>query len=156
MRRTDKEIADRSEIDAVIRGSDVCRLAFAVADEPYVVPVSFGYDGLNLYFHTADAGRKIDCIAANPRVCFELERDVRLVTHPERACKWSFSFESVIGYGTVHELRSPEEKAAGLDHIMAHYSGREWRFDPVVLASTRVWRVAIHSVTGKRAVHKDV
>lgn len=154
MRRNDKEISDRSEIDAIIRGSEVCRLAFAVGDEPYVVPVSFGYDGHSLYFHTADRGRKIDCIAANPRVCFELERNVRLVTHPEKACSWSFSFESVIGYGTVHELGSGEEKAAGLNHIMAHYSGREWRLDPVAVDGTRVWRVAVLSVAGKRATHK--
>lgn len=156
MRRNDKEIVDRAEIDAIIRGSRVCRLAFAVADEPYVVPVSFGYDGRYLYFHTAGTGRKIDCITANNRVCFELERNVQLVTHPDKACKWSFSFESVIGYGTVHELRSTEERTAGLNQIMIHYSGREWEFDPAVLATTRVWRVEIRSVTGKRATHKDV
>jgi nitroimidazol reductase NimA-like FMN-containing flavoprotein (pyridoxamine 5'-phosphate oxidase superfamily) len=155
MRRSDKEITSRSEVDAIIRGSDVCRLAFAVKDEPYIVPVSFGYDGHSLYFHTAEVGKKIDCIAANNRVCFELERDVRLVSHAEKACKWSFSFESVIGYGTVHELHSPEEKAKGLDHIMAHYSGREWQYDPAVLASTRVWRVSILTVSGKRAEHKQ-
>jgi len=39
---------------------------------------------------------------------------------------------------------------------MAHYSGREWELDPLVLARTRVWRVAILSVSGKRAEHKDV
>jgi len=155
MRRTDKEITDRSEIDGIIRGSTVCRLAFAVGEEPYVVPVSFGYDGDNLYFHSAATGKKIDCIAANNRVCFELERNVQLVTHPGMACKWSFSFESVIGYGTVHELDSPGERAAGLNHIMAHYSGREWELDPAVLATTRVWRVEVLSVSGKRATHKE-
>ena len=155
MRRTDKEITSRTEIDAVIRGSNVCRLAFAVADEPYIVPVSFGYDGQSLFFHTAEAGKKIDCIAANNRVCFELERDVRLVIHPDTACKWSFSFESVIGYGTVHELHSLEEKASGLNHIMTHYSGREWHLEPTALAGIRVWRVAVLSLSGKRAEHKQ-
>jgi uncharacterized protein len=156
MRRTDKEITNRSEIDGIIRGSTVCRLAFAVGDEPYVVPVSFGYDGQSLYFHTAGTGRKIDCIAANNRVCFELERNVELVTHPEKACKWSFSFESVIGYGTVHELESSEDRAAGLNQIMVHYSGREWELDPSILATTRVWRVEILSVTGKWATQKEL
>ena len=155
MKRADREITSRDEIDAIIRGSDVCRLAFAVADEPYIVPVSFGYDGRNLYFHTARSGKKIDCIAANNRVCFEFERNVRIVAHPAKACGWSFSFESVIGFGEVHELHAPKEKTRGLNHIMDRYSGREWEFDPAVVRGIRVWRVSISSVSGKRAEHKE-
>ena len=156
MRRTDREIAGRAEIDEIIRGADVCRLAFAVGDEPYMVPVSFGYDGASLYFHTAEKGKKIDCTAANNRVCFEFERNVRLISHPEKACKWSFTFESIVGFGTVHELHSPDDKAMGLNHIMAHYSGREWELDRDVVRGTRVWRISISSVSGKRAEHKEV
>ncbi|MGB5749144.1 MAG: pyridoxamine 5'-phosphate oxidase family protein [Desulfobacterales bacterium] len=155
MRKSEREIASREEIDAIIRGSDVCRLAFAVADEPYIVPVSFGYDGDRLYFHTAGTGRKIDCIAANNRVCFEVERNVQLVKDDEKPCRWSFSYESVIGFGEVCELQSPEAKARGLNHIMEHYSGRAWEFDSAAMKTTRVWQVSISSVTGKRAEHKD-
>jgi nitroimidazol reductase NimA-like FMN-containing flavoprotein (pyridoxamine 5'-phosphate oxidase superfamily) len=155
MRRTDREIRDREEIDAIIRGCDVCRLAFAVADEPYIVPVSFGYDGESLYFHTAETGKKIDCIAANNRVCFELERNVRLVEHPDAACKWTFSYESVIGFGTVHEIRSPEQRIMGLDQIMRHYSGRGWELEPTAVKGTRVWQIVISSLSGKRSRHKD-
>ena len=56
MRRTDKEIPSRGEIDAVIRGCQVCRIALALENEPYIVPVSFGYDGASLFFHTAGSG----------------------------------------------------------------------------------------------------
>jgi len=45
MRRRDKEVCTRGEIDAVIRAADVCPLALARSDEPYLVPVSFGSDG---------------------------------------------------------------------------------------------------------------
>lgn len=155
MRRADREISSRAQIDAIIRGSEVCRLAFAVSDEPYLVPVSFGYDGNRLYFHTAKKGRKIDCIAGNNRVCFEMERNVRLVKHPQKPCKWSFSFESVIGFGTVHELSAPEKKAKGLNFIMEHYSGREWEFTEADVRNTRVWEISIASVTGKRSEEKQ-
>ena len=155
MRRTDKEITSRSEIDEIIRDSDVCRLAFAVSDEPYLVPVSFGFDGKNLYFHTAKTGHKIDCIAANNRVCFEFERNVGLVRHTHKSCKWSFSFESVIGFGVVHELRSPEQKTKGLNHIMKHYSDREWEYTEAEVRSTRVWKIMISSVSGKRGERKE-
>jgi nitroimidazol reductase NimA-like FMN-containing flavoprotein (pyridoxamine 5'-phosphate oxidase superfamily) len=155
MRRTDRDISSRGDIDAIIRSSDVCRLAFAVSDEPYLVPVSFGYDGHSLYFHTAKTGKKLDCIAANNRVCFEMERNVRLVTDDRKPCKWSFSYESVIGFGTVHELSSPELKAKGLNCIMEHYSGREWEFKGAEVSTTRVWEIRITSVSGKRSEHKE-
>jgi nitroimidazol reductase NimA-like FMN-containing flavoprotein (pyridoxamine 5'-phosphate oxidase superfamily) len=122
-----------------------------VSDAPYVVPVAFGYDGHDLYFHTARTGKKIDCMAANPCVCFEMERNVHLLRHPRNPCKWSFAFESVIGYGTTHELRSAAEKAAGLNHVLAHYSGGHHQVDGPALDRTRVWKVSISSLTGKRS-----
>lgn len=155
MRRADKEITSREEIDSIIRGCEVCRLAFAVVNEPYLVPVSFGYDGADLYFHTARTGRKIDCMQANSRVCFEVERNVQLVRDAERPCEWTFAFESVIGFGTVHELTSHEDKERGLNLIMEHYSGRHWRFGTPATSSVRVWRVVIESITGKRSDHKE-
>ena len=154
MRRMDKEITTRSEIDEVIHGCQVCHLGFAVDGEPYVVPVSFGYDGVAVYFHTAREGRKIDFIRSNPRVCLQFERDVNLVMNDSDACKFTFSFESVIGYGDVVELLDSEEKAKALNRVMLHYSGREWQFTSSIVANTRVWRVPISVVTGKRSQQK--
>jgi len=154
MRRRDKEITSRQEIDAIIRTALVCRIALADGNEPYVVPLSFGYDGAALFIHTAKSGRKIDFIEANSRVCFELEANVSLKTDDRDACKWTFEFESVIGYGAITELETAEDKARGLNQIMLHYSGREWDIDDAASATTRVWRIDIESVTGKRSHEK--
>ena len=154
MRRQDKAISNREEIDRIIRSALVCRIAFADGDEPYMVPLSFGYDGEAVYIHTAKTGRKLDFIAANNRICFELETNVSIQTDERDACKWTFAFESVIGYGTISELRSSDEKSRGLNQIMQHYSGREWDIDETATATTRVWRIEIESVTGKRSQEK--
>ncbi len=154
MRRHDKEIVPREEIDAVIHAADVCRLGFAIENEPYVVPISFGYDGAALFIHTAGRGRKIDCIDRNNRICFELEANVQIKTDETDACKWTFEFESVIGYGVVTELTTAEDKTHGLNQIMEHYSGRQWEIPPTETATTRVWRIEIESLTGKRSVEK--
>ena len=154
MRRHDKEIRSRTEIDAIIRKADVCRLAFARDNEPYLVPVSFDFDGERIFFHTAPRGRKIDFIESNSRVCFEFEANVTLVKNSEDACAWTFSFQSVIGYGTVCELDSTEEKNHALNQIMRHYSGREWDIPEHRTATTRVWRIDIDEVTGKQSVEK--
>jgi uncharacterized protein len=155
MKRREKEIRSREEIDAVIERSPVCRLAMAVEDEPYVVPLSFGYDGEHVYFHSAGEGRKIDFIERNDRVCFEFESEVEVVEHAENACQWTFFFESVIGYGRVAELVSPEEKERGLGIIMRHYSDRAWSIRAKGLRRTRVWCIAIESLTGKRNRRED-
>jgi nitroimidazol reductase NimA-like FMN-containing flavoprotein (pyridoxamine 5'-phosphate oxidase superfamily) len=154
VRRRDREISSRREIDEIIRSALVCRIAFADDNEPYVVPVSFGYDGEAIFVHTATSGRKIDFIGINNRVCFELEANVSIQSDDRDACAWTFAFESVIGYGTVIELESAEDRAFGLNQIMLHYSDREWDIDEAAAATTRVWRIDIESVTGKRSEEK--
>jgi len=155
MRRQDREITDRAEIDWLLGQAKVCRVAFAVGDRPYIVPLSPGYDAEAnvLFFHTARDGRKIDCIEANPRVCFEVEGTAEVKAGDERGCSWSVRYESAIGYGTMVELVSPAERDHALRFIMRQQAGREadWVFTPEMLDATRVWRLAIDSVTGKRS-----
>jgi uncharacterized protein len=151
VRRRDKEITDRARIDEIIRGSLVCRVAMAKDNAPYLVPLSFGYDGRAIYLHTAGAGRKIEYWLANPQVCFEFERGVEVRRDPHTACKWSFNFESVIGYGTLSEVTSPAGKEHAMNEIMRQYSGQTWSFEPGAVAKVRVWKIAIRSLTAKQA-----
>jgi uncharacterized protein len=150
MRRTDREIQSREGIDQVIHAAGVCHLGLSNQDHPYIVPVSFGYDGTNIYFHTAAQGMKIDYMTANPRVCFEMEQDVRVVPDEEQACKWGQLFTSVIGFGTVHEITDPPGRLAAMNQVMQHYSGKHWQFDPETFAQVRLWCISIESLTGKR------
>jgi uncharacterized protein len=156
VRRVDKAITDRKQIEAIIRDSLVCRLALTNDQVPYLVPVSFGYDGAALYLHTAPEGRKIEYFTANPRVCFEFERGVEVRRDPLLACKWSLNYESVIGYGTISEVSDPAEKERALNCIMRQYSGKDWTFDAADVAKTRTWKITISSLTGKRSKPKAV
>lgn len=152
MLKKDKEVADRKSIDDIIRGAQVCRIALAVNNQPYIVPLSFGYDGEAIYFHTALEGLKIDMIMANPRVCFEFEKNVRLINSGGLTCNWSFSYESVIGFGTVQELTEKRGKDFGLQQILAQYSGRaDWPFEAGQVDKTRVWKLTIESLTAKKS-----
>ena len=153
MHRQEKEISDRSAIDEIILDCDVVRLALARENIPYLIPLNFGYDGRHLYIHTARRGRKIDFIEANPQVCFEFERRVQVLQNDTRACKWSCAFESVIGSGVIFELRDFEKKIHGLSQIMQHYDRRAWTFDKAVVEKTRIWRIQIQGLCGKRSKH---
>jgi nitroimidazol reductase NimA-like FMN-containing flavoprotein (pyridoxamine 5'-phosphate oxidase superfamily) len=152
MRRNEKEIIDRGQIDAIINASQVCRVALAKDNQPYLVPLSFGYDGRAIYLHTAVEGKKIDYFEANNRVCVEFERSVRLKPDEKKACKWSICYESVIGDGTIQELTALEDKQYGLNQIMRHYSGKDWDFDSKVMAKARLWKITITSLCGKHTI----
>ena len=78
------------------------------------------------------------------------ERNLKLVKNADKACKWTFWYECVIGYGTIFELIELEEKEYGLNRIMDQYSGKQWEFDEGHLELTRVWKILISSMTGKR------
>lgn len=151
MRRSDREIKDRSAIDRILRGSQVCRIGLAVDGQPYVVPVCFGYDGNCLFFHSASNGRKIDMIRRNPRVCFEVDVVNELV-EADVACGWSMRYESVIGFGTAQVLDDPKEKETALAVIMAQYSDRGFDFPLPAIDQVCVVRIAIESLTGKQRI----
>jgi nitroimidazol reductase NimA-like FMN-containing flavoprotein (pyridoxamine 5'-phosphate oxidase superfamily) len=150
MRRIDRQIPDRETIDQIIATAGVCRLGLSNRDQPYVIPVSFGYDGKAIYFHTAMEGMKIEYMTANPRVCFEMEQDVRVVRNEQVACKWGQLFSSVIGFGTVQEITEQPSRLAAMNQVMQHYSGKNWEFDPETFAQVRLWRISIDQLTGKR------
>lgn len=150
MRRADKQIADQNEIDGIIRQSRVCRLAMADGDQPYVVPLNFGYDPPCLFFHSADQGRKLDILRKNPKVCFAFDH-LEKIEKDATACDWGAAFVSVIGEGTAQILEGAEEKVAGLKAIMAQYSNRSFDFPLESLEKTAVIRVTISSMTGKRS-----
>jgi nitroimidazol reductase NimA-like FMN-containing flavoprotein (pyridoxamine 5'-phosphate oxidase superfamily) len=151
MRRADKEIKDKEQLAHIISQCQVCRLGLAKDNIPYILPVSFGYDGAALYFHTAKVGRKIEFMSANPHVCFEFEHGVQPVPHGSNPCDWTFSFRSVIGYGTVQELTDPLAMNAGLGLIMKQYSPWTGTFTAESMAAIKVWKINIESMTGKQS-----
>lgn len=156
MQRTEQEITSRSHINLIIQKSTICRLAFCQNNRPYLVPLSFGYDGEKIYFHTSQEGMKIDYLRQNNQVCFELEYEVKILENAQKACGWSVSFFSVIGFGKVSEIFIDDEKVNALNHIMRHYSNRTWRFEKKSIDSCRLWMIEIISMTGKKSVDKDI
>lgn len=153
MRRAEREVTRRDEIDTIIRQSDVCHLAFIDGLYPYVIPISFGYDGRSLYVHTAGEGKKLDCIAENDRVCFQFDCDVYLKRLSEAGCDWTFAYQSVIGFGRIRELTEKQDKILALDAIMTQYvrSKESFTYRDSSIEKTRTWAIDIESLTGKRS-----
>ena len=62
MRRKDKEIKDKAEIESIIKRATVCRIGLSENNVAYIVPMNFGYKDNSLYFHSAPMGKKIEII----------------------------------------------------------------------------------------------
>ncbi len=123
MRRKEKEITEKAEIEQILRGAMVCRLAMSVDDQPYMVPLCFGYKDGNLYSHCAREGMKLEFLEKNNKVCFECDMGHEVV-RSDRPCEWGMKGLSVIGFGRAHLLDTPEAKREALGLIMEHYGGK--------------------------------
>jgi uncharacterized protein len=153
MRRKEREIKEILDLELIISRSDVCRVAFAETNLPYIVTMNFGYSGGDhpcFYFHCAKEGRKLEMMKKNNFVCFELDTDHEIY-EGENGCDWGMKFSSIVGYGKISVLQEKESRIYGLDCIMAHYSDRtDFSYDERVLGNTTILRLEIEEMTGKR------
>ncbi|MBN1267180.1 MAG: pyridoxamine 5'-phosphate oxidase family protein [Anaerolineales bacterium] len=148
MRRAEKELAESTQIEEILRKADVIRLALFDGKEPYIVPLLYGYDGEQLYFHSAGEGRKIEILRSNPRVCFECEIDVR-IKPSDKICSWSLQYRSVVGYGVVRFLTDPAEKRKAMETLLDHYTDPPYDIEDTTLQRTCMFVVEIESLCGK-------
>jgi hypothetical protein len=149
MRRRDREIADRAEIDAIIHSGKVMCLALADGDTPFAVPVFYAYDGTSLYFHSARVGTKIDIMKRNPSVCFVISVDHGVI-ESDAACDFEARHRTVVGLGRAIFVEEEAEKTKALDRIVARFSTERFAYPKSNLGATAVIRIAIASLKGKK------
>lgn len=157
MRRSDREIRDFDEILEVMKKCDVCRIAMQGDEYPYVIPLNFGMavegQQVTLYFHGAQTGMKYELLSKNNKVCFEMDCGHMLFTDMEKG-NCTMCYESVIGYGVLEDV--PEKgKREALDILMEHYPvPAGFHYNEAVVAQTRVLKLTVESMTGKRREKK--
>jgi nitroimidazol reductase NimA-like FMN-containing flavoprotein (pyridoxamine 5'-phosphate oxidase superfamily) len=153
MRRDDRKITDFKVIKSIFEEADVCRVAFADNNIPYIVTMNYGFilGEINLlYFHCAPVGRKIEMLKKNDQVCFELDTDHSLYK-AKKACGWGMNFRSVVGYGKLSIVEDIGERKMALDLIMNHYGGEgNYDYPDSQMAKTTILRLDISEMTGKQ------
>lgn len=152
MRRNEREISEIKEIEKIISKSDVCRIALANDNIPYMVTMNFGYSsisGKKIYFHCSLEGRKLEMIVKNNYVCFEFDTGHKLC-EGKNACDFGMSYQSVVGWGRISLISDDDEKKEGLTTIMEHYTGRrDFSYKSRVFDRTLVLRLDIIEMAGK-------
>jgi len=149
MRRKEREITDRAEIDAVIRSAKVMHLALADNNIPFLVPVFYAYDALALYFHSARAGTKIEIMKRNNNVCFEISVDHGVI-ESDAACSFEAKHRTVVGFGKATFIEDEAEKIKVLDMIVAQFSNKKFEYPKTNLNRAAVIRIDVESIKGKK------
>ena len=67
------------------------------------------------------------------------------------ACRYSYAFSSIVGYGRVEFAEDNEEKRQGLDVIMQHQTGRSgFTYNDASLSVAEVFHVRADSFEASR------
>ena len=153
MRRSDREITDKKQIEEFIAEEQILRIAFYDDGDIYLVPVNYGYTYENekyaFYFHGAKAGRKYELSKLRPEVGFEIDGKYQLLKN-EMACGFSASFQSVIGTGTLQLVEDAEEKKIGLNAVMKQTTQKaEWSYNEELFHAVAVFRLDVHKLSCK-------
>jgi nitroimidazol reductase NimA-like FMN-containing flavoprotein (pyridoxamine 5'-phosphate oxidase superfamily) len=96
---------DAKIIEDLLRNQLIGRLGINGNPWPYVVPVSYAYDGEYVYGFTQE-GKKVDLLRQRPEVCFEVE-DTQDISN----------WKTVIAWGRFEELQETALREHAIDML---------------------------------------
>jgi nitroimidazol reductase NimA-like FMN-containing flavoprotein (pyridoxamine 5'-phosphate oxidase superfamily) len=149
VRRKDRAITDRTEIDAILHEGKVMHLAMSLNDRPFLVPLFYAYDGHALYFHSAQHGTKIEILKKNPHVCFEVSLDQGVIPN-DKACDFEARHRTVIGMGTAVFVEDEQQKRHALNAVVGRFTQKKFTYPAPMFAHTAIVRIEIESLKGKK------
>ena len=136
----------KAECYEVLRRAHLARLACCRDDHPYIVPISYDFDGEHLYSFST-LGQKIVWMRANPHVCVEVD-DIE-----DR-----FHWTTVLVFGRYEELRTPVEHELARERARRLFEHREEWWQPAAAKAgppehhvPLVYRIVINQLSGRRA-----
>ena len=145
-------VTDPDQILHILDTAKVLHLGLSVNDEPYVVPMNYGYtmeDGrLVLYLHSAVKGKKLDMMRANPRVFFSIDCD-RMPFEGRVPCQYGLVYSSIMGKGTATIVEDVEEKKQAMTLLMTTQTGKDFTFEDRLVSIVAVIRIDVAEFTAK-------
>lgn len=138
-----------TKIQDILSSQVLGRLACTDGKQPYIVPVTYTYDGKYIYGQTNE-GMKLKILRKNPTVCFEVDMmtDMR-------------NWQSVVVYGKFEELKNKEGEEARkilFDRVFqlmtsstVHAYGHEinGKVDDTTRIKFVMYRIKIKRITGR-------
>jgi uncharacterized protein len=117
-----------TETEEILKRQVIGRLGCHADSVTYVVPISYAYDGKDIYVHTYE-GMKLKMMRKNPHVCFETD-----------TMKDMANWQSVVAWGEFEELTEPGERNKALQILLGRklpllssittHLSKDWPFSP--------------------------
>ena len=152
MTKRELQITDEVQIRNILDTAKVLHLGLAVDNEPYVVPMNYGYTMENgklvLYLHSAQKGKKLDMMRANPKVFFEMDCDW-VPFEGEKPCQYGLGYSSIMGCGTAQIVEDVEEKIKAMSALMKTQTGKDFSFNERLVSIVAVIRIDVVEYTAK-------
>ena len=153
MTRRERQIFDIDKILEILKKSKVVHIGMVDGDEPYVVPMNYGYtyenEKLTLWLHGATTGRKLDVIRKNPKVFFEMECDL-IPFEGDVACKYGLSYSSLMGKGIATIIEDSEEKQKALSLLMKTQVDMDFQFNEKLASVVGIIKIEVSEFTAKQ------
>lgn len=148
MRRTDRSLSE-AEARQIMAEAAYGFLATVGEDGwPYAVPVNHVLAGDILYFHSAQAGHKLENLAHEERVAFSAVTRAEIV--PQEV---TTHYRSAIAFGRASLVEDPAEKLRALELLGSRFcAGFETEIQEEIRKHgprTAVVRILIERITGK-------
>lgn len=152
MTRRERQVTDINEIIKILDNSKVLHLGLVDGDEPYVVPMNYGYtyknEKLTIWLHCARQGRKLDIMKVNPKVFFEMEYGITPF-EGEVACKYGITYSSIMGRGVATIIEDVETKKIALSSLMKTQTGKDFEFEDRMAEVVGVVKIDVLEFTAK-------
>ncbi len=152
MRRKNQSLSP-ADCAAILRQGTSGVLALLGDDGyPYAVPLSYVYDGQNIYFHSAKTGHKLDAVRAHAKASFCVIGQDDIVPQ-----EYTTYFRSVIAFGTVRILEDEAEKRRAIQALALKYAPEDSEENREA-AINREWvplcllELSIEHLSGKEAI----
>ena len=153
MTRREQQVTDINEIIGILEKSKVVHVGMIDGDEPYVVPMNYGYtledEKLTLYLHGAKRGRKIDVLRTNPKVFFEMCCDITPF-EGDGACRYGITYASIMGRGIATLVEDVEEKKKALSVLMKTQTDKDFSFEDKLTTVVSIIRIDTLEFTAKK------
>ncbi len=151
LRRKDRAMSTRREMELLLERMPVGRLAVTTEEGPYIVAVNHLFFEGSIYFHSGLAGRKMEALRAESRVCFLVDEIGPQVLW-EKGCGIGQVYKSVVCFGKAEFVDGQVEKRRILEKMVQKYVPSGYVVSPMKdqnIEITAVVRIVIESMSGK-------
>jgi uncharacterized protein len=152
VREPDRGVYDREAIYRILDEGFICHVGFAVDEQPYVIPTSYGRVGENLYIHGSAASRMLRNLDKGVAVCVTVTLLDGLVL-ASSIFNHSMNYRSVVVLGTATLVNDPAEKLEALQSLSEHILPGRWaesrQPNERELKATSVLRLQINEFSAK-------